>query len=121
MGAGASAARREREDTARARLEAARPGSLSVSVRDLSGAAHAIRAEPSDTIESVRRKVEAASGHSWRRQRLYAVDADGRRRRAVKEGTLAENGLDGGGGDERGGGGGLDSPSSQLNSPVLFW
>ena len=97
MGAAASASRRARDDALRARAEAARPGSLSVSVRDLSGAAHAIRAEPSDSIESVRRKVEAASGHSWRRQRLYAVDGGGRRRRAVKDGTLAENGIGDGG------------------------
>ena len=51
MGAAASASRRARDDALRARAEAARPGSLSVSVRDLSGAAHAIRAEPSDSIE----------------------------------------------------------------------
>ena len=78
-------------DAARVLAAAAQPGTMAVSVHDLSGVAYTARVNPTDTVEALRLKVEGAGGPAWRKQRLFTAD-----QRAVEIGTIAENAIEDG-------------------------
>ena len=95
MGSGASSDKNflgaEKEhDAARAKVWSSRPGSFALDIHDLSGVAYQVRVNESDTVETLKLKVQGVDGPWWRRQRLYTVDGS-----SVIEGTMADNALTG--------------------------
>ena len=66
--------------------EHARSGAIAVHVHDLSGTSYRVHVDPTDSVDSLKLKLDHASGLDWRRMRLFAEGE-----RPIESGSMAEN------------------------------